>query len=1024
MNEMKRISLAIFLWGLVFITAEAQISIKGRVIDSLDGLPMIGVSVLQKGTTNGVTTDLNGNFSLQIKKEFSPVLNFSYIGYSTKEINVLGLKEIQVTMNSSINELQEVVAVGYGNIKKRDLTGSVSTVKSENLSRTQSANIASALVGQTSGLIITSPQGHGPGSSPNIIIRGENSISGNNNPLWVIDGYTRSGGANSVNPEDIESVEVLKDASATAIYGSRGAGGVIIVTTKKGLKSTKPVLELTANFGVETIVNEPNLMQGSDYYKYWNNSGIVYFDKNIDPNGNYDWCKEITRQALQQNYFLSIYGGTDNVNYKITADYFNQDGVIKYNNDYQRMNVRSVLDVKLNKYIKVGLTVYGERAWINNGAGGGTYQQAVEMSPLIPIYNSDGSFNHNLNEKDLSVLSNNFIESVKLQKSKSESNSINSQAYLSVEPIKGLIFKTSEAINYNTNKNQSFSPKELDLVNGMNSASANEKQGNSYEWINTLSFIKDFSKKHSINAVLGYTLESDENYSVGSSGKDFISDSYEYWAIGSGPVYELPAPDPLIAGKATIPIIRNSGSSGYSESALMSFLGRINYVFNDKYLITLTGRYDGASQLADGHKWAFFPSMALGWRAYEESFIKNLNVFSNLKFRVSTGRTGSQGIGNYSTLGLTTNDPTGGKLYVNTFNTNSKFYTLSVNNSLPNPLLTWEKTDQTNIGMDVGFIDNRLRLSTDYYYKYTFDMFVTKNLPAESGYGSYLTNAGEMSNKGLEIELSGDPIVSKDWKISSSMNLTLNRNMILSLGGPDYMLYTNKNSYGGLLSYNIVGKPVSLIYGWKYDGIWQNENDIKYGAVVSEAGASRTIPGDMRYKDINNDGKIDESDKVQIMDPNPKLIMGWNGNISYKNINFSFLFSGMFGQQIYNYTKKNLFNKLAFRSNFWTPESNIQNQPTAGNQNIGDSDYFVEDGSFVRLRNLTISYNIPKSLLKTIGVNNFEIYCSGNDLLTITGYSGYNPEVSRNGNSESYRGIDYNSYPATTSVFVGVKTSF
>jgi TonB-dependent starch-binding outer membrane protein SusC len=995
----------------------AQFSIRGIVLDSETNDPLIGVNIVIKETNVGTISDHNGNFYIQASE--GDIILFRYLGYATYEHTVDKNTNLVIKLINESVTLQEVVAVGYGVVRKRDLTGSVSSVRGEKLSRLQAPNIASALVGQSAGVMVTSPTGEGPGSSPTIIIRGENSIQGSNNPLWVIDGFTRAGGANTVNPEDIESIEILKDASATAIYGSRGAGGVIIVTTKKGARNTKPIIELKVTSGVQKVTNELNLMNGQEYYDYWRNSAINnYFDSAVDSIANYDWRNQVIRDAWQQDYFLSLYGGSESLIYKITANYFDQDGVIKYNNDYKRFGVRSFFDIKINQHVKAGLTTYFERDWRNRGAAGSTYQQAVEMSPLIPVFSADGRFNRNLNPRDLSVESSNFIENIKDNVNKQESNTTNLQGYIEVEPIKGLRIKSMASLNYSTGKEQRFSPKHLDIINQLNNANANQSQANSYEWVNIISLVKDFDKQHSVNAVVGMTVEKSERYTVGAWGQDFPIDRFEYWAIGSGPSYELTSLNyPITAFSPGMIMLRNSGYSSYSEHALMSFLARVNYTYQDKYLFTFTGRYDGASQLATGHKWAMFPSAAIGWRVSEEEYIKNLGLFQNFRVRLSWGRTGSQGVSPYSTLGLAS-------LGNYVLGDDGKFAPVYAYNSLPNPTLTWEKTDQTNIGLDLGFFDNRFRISADYYHKNTFDMFVTKNLPAETGFGSYLSNDGAMENKGVEFDISGDIISKSDFSLASGIVLGLNRNRIMYLGGDDYKLYTNKNSYGGLLSYNFVGQPVSVIHGWVYDGIWQKEEDILYGAVDVEAGASQTKPGDMRYKDINNDGKIDVLDKVQILNPHPKFSASWNGNLRYKSLSFSWLFSGIFGHQIYNYTKKQLFNQLSFRTNYWTPESGIQNQPSAGNENVKDSDYFVEDGSFVKLRNLTIGYMFPKEIASRLNIRSMEVYLSGKDLLTITGYSGYNPEVSRSGFSESFRGVDYNSYPATFSVFAGIKVMF
>lgn len=1003
---MKNI-LLIFILGIFSVSGIAQTTVKGTVSDATDDIPLIGVSILKKGDKSGTVTNIDGHFNIQANK--GDVLIFNYIGYENKEIIITDSKDIIVKLNSESVNLQEVVAIGYGTVKKRDLTGAVSSLKGEDMVHLQAANIGQALVGKIPGVFVSSPSGEGPGSSPEIIIRGENSINGNNAPLWVIDGFTRSGGATTVNPEDIESIEVLKDASSTAIYGSRGAGGVIIVTTKKGSKATKPKVEFKASLGVKVNINEPDVMSGPEYYQYRMNSGINnYFDSRIDPTANYNWKDEVTQNAFEQSYFLSVFGGNKDISYKIATDYLSQDGTIKYNNDYKRFNLRSNLDINLSKLVKTGLTGFAQRIWKNNGGGGGTYQSAVGKSPLIPIYNEDGSYNHLMDERDQSVVSGNMIESLKDSKNKDEINTANLQAYISVEPISGLTLKTTGGINYYTSKNQKFTPKHLDLKNYINDATGSQYQSNEYEWITTASYVKNINKIHSINAMLGFTYESRESYTVGAWGADFPTDGFEYWAIGSGPKYELP--------EEGLPIIRNSGWTGYDESNLMSYMGRINYSLLDRYLFTFTGRYDGASQLSDHNKWAFFPSAAFGWRASEEAFIKDLNIFNNLKVRLSWGRTGSQGVNSYSTLGLANRGD-----YTMQDGIYAPVYTVK---TPPNPNLTWEKTTQTDIGVDMGFFNNRLRVVLDYYDKRTFDMFVTKNLPAETGYGSYMSNDGKMQNRGFEMDISGDPISTKDWKVSAGFNFSFNRNKIQYMGGDSYKVFTNKNSYGQLLSYNYVGKPISLIYGWMYDGIWQNEEDIKYGAVDVEAGASKTQPGDMRYKDINKDGKIDQEDKVLIIDPHPDFMAGLNASVGYKNLTLSFLLQGVFGHEIYNYTKKTMFDKLSMRKNAWTAGSGIQDQPSAGNENVKDSDYFVEDGTFVKLRNVTLSYSLPSNITRKIGSSAVEVYCTGKDLLTITGYSGYNPEVSRNGNSESFRGVDYNSYPSTLSVYFGVKVSF
>jgi TonB-linked SusC/RagA family outer membrane protein len=1009
MKEIKSKLLFLILFLGISITLSAQQRNISGTVKSSSSISVPGATVAIKGTTTGTVTNIDGHYSINVP-DGNTIIVFSFVGLETKEVKVGESNTIDVVLNETTIDLDEVIAIGYGTIKKSDLTGSVASVKSSDLAKMQASNLSSALAGKVAGVVVTSPSGDSPGSSPQIRIRGDNSIQGGNNPLWVIDGFISAGGANTVNPEDVESMEILKDASATAIYGSRGANGVILITTKRGKKGQSNI-NFKASYGIQTNSKELELMSGPEQYEYYRAFDEGHFDESIDPTMDYNWIDNITTNAPMQSYFISFNGGNEKIRYKMTADYLGQQSLVVNTKGYQRLNIRSNIDVNITDRISAGMNILLSRNIYDGTGDGSTYQDALKMSPLTPAYNSDGSYNYYFDVSDQSTATQNPIENLREKIKKNSNNTANLQTYVNIDLAESLKWSTRMSINYNTGKNQAFTPSYI-TNDGINRATASENQRTNYEIVNTLSFNKEFNNNHSVNAMIGQTSEWYDSYSVNSWGENYISDRYEYWNIDGGPQYAVEIDDDgILVGN---PIIYNGGGSGYSEASLMSFLGRIVYNVNDKYLMTLTGRYDGASQLSEGNKWAFFPSAAVGWRISQEPFIMETGWFDNLKLRASWGKTGSQSVSNYQTLGLLSQQDRimQDGLYAHTY----------LQDNLKNPSLTWEKNDQMDIGLDIGIMDNRLRFVIDYYYKKTTDMFVQKNLSAETGFGSYLDNGGSMENKGVELDIAGDIIRKKDFNWNASFNISFNKNKILDLGGVEENFTTSKNSFPALIWYNRVGYPISQGYGYVYDGIWQSEEEIENNPDL-EDGAS--IPGDVRFLDINGDGKINfAEDRPMIIDPHPDFSFGLNNNISYKNFDLSLFFTGMVGHDLYNMARKSLFNRLKERTGFWTPGSGINDQPSAGNENVANNSYFVEKGSFIRLQNITLTYHLPKHIIKSWKLRDFNLFFSSNNLLTLTNYSGYNPEASRNGLSTSTRGIDFNSYPIVTSYYAGINIIF
>lgn len=1009
----KRNLLAFWLCmlGITQTMFAQNIQVSGTITDGDLKETLIGVNVLLDGSSTGVISDINGNYT--INAPANGVLVFSFVGLDTKRVPINGRTRIDIVMSSNMQKLEEVVVVGYGIVKKKDLTGSVGSVKAEELSTVVSSNIGEALAGRVAGLHASTTSGD-PGNTPVIRIRGGNSISGSNDPLWVIDGFISAGGASTISSEDIESIEVLKDASATAIYGARGANGVILVTTKKG-KAGKVSIDFKATVGAQWQNKKPSLMNSEQTIEYWNAFDPNYLDQNINAQTNTDWIDELTRTAMQEEYYVAVNGGNEKITFKVSTDYLKQNGIIKYNSDYQRANFAARVDFDINKYIDAGVNVRYRYTKKNALGNGSIFQLAQNMSPLVKPYNEDGSYNLslnpcNLNDKngvDLYKDNGNGVKGNPIQYLRERENPMhtkmfNLQGYINAKILKDFVLRSEISLTTINDWIDMYSPSTLDIKTP---SQISVEESVAYEWVNMLSWKKDFNSTHSFNAVIGSTIQGEIVRGASAYSRYMPIDGFKWNSLGSGNPIEL----------SDIKV-----KSNYVKSTIASFLARINYVLKDKYLFTFSGRADGASKFSNNNKWGFFPSGAFSWRMSEEKFIKDLNVFSNLKLRTSYGLTGSEAIKPYQTLGLmeansafissSSNAP---------FGTTTTIYHPAL---LENPNLTWETTAQWDAGLDLGFFNNKLTVSIDYYQKETRDLLLEVPVALESGYDTKLSNVGKVSNKGFEFTISTTPILKKNFCWTSEFNYGMNKNKVVSLGEAQRIDQAPGSDMPETI-YLEVGKPMGIIYGYVTNGIWQNAEEI-----ANNPHRSSDKPGDFRIIDTNKDGKIESNDKVAIANPNPKFTFGFNNTFSYKNIDLTVFFSGAYGHDVLNFNKHKLMvdnMRHADLVHYWTPDNHSNTHTSAGNSNVAKMiDKYVEDGSFVRLKNLSIRYHLPKSLTSKIGINKLSVFLTGTDLLTITKYSGFNPEANQSGDSNTMLGIDYNTYPTKASISGGVTLNF
>ncbi|OUJ70552.1 SusC/RagA family TonB-linked outer membrane protein [Hymenobacter crusticola] len=1032
--------------GSANVSKAEDVTVSGRVTQA-GGDPLPGVTVVVKGTTTGATTDANGAFSLSAP--VGSTLVFSFVGYSRKEVPVTGATtSFNVSLAEDTQALNEVVVVGYGTQTRQQLTTSVASVGGQAISRQTVAGFDQALQGQAPGVQITAPTGS-PGAAINVRIRGNTSVNLNNSPLYVIDGvpivpqYDREiaignqtpNPLNSINPNDIESIDVLKDAAAAAIYGVRASNGVIVITTKHG-KSGKPQVSLSMYYGVQQLRKKIDLLNNQQFAQFYNeartNAGQLPAFTQDQINSlqyNTDWQDEMYRTAAIQNYQLGISGGTDKTRYYASGGYFKQDGIVR-NSGFDRYSFKLNLDQQVSTKFRLGTNLNLSRSNTNGsvrselGAGSsGTILGALAQIPTIPVRTADGLYGQNpFRQIDNPI--GNLLETHNL----ASTDQVIGNLYAELDILKNLTLRSSAGLDYREQLENEFLSREYPgFQNQASSLRGSARTGNTRQavwlWENTLTYRPNIGEGHDLTLLAGQSVQESDRFTSNAQVSGFPSNAVPYLSAGT---------------QFTRP-------STYEEQwGLMSFFGRANYSYEDKYLASLSLRADGTSRFSTKNKFGYFPALGLGWRLSKEEFFPQSKTVSNVKIRASVGVNGNQSVpiyGRFSTYSTNQNYQGSGSTIVGG---------IGPSLTVGNPDLKWETTYQYNGGLDLGFLSDRITVTFDAYMKRTKDLLLTVSLPYSAGVDNVTRNLGEVQNKGLELGINTQNVQSQNngFTWNTSLNLSINRNEVLDLGtlandqgqqvGRQIITNTNNNDF----AITQKGSPLGAFYGYVTQGLFQSQAEIdaanqtareKSGnaSALYQSGAK---PGDIRFADLNGDGVINGSDRKIIGNPNPKLQGGITNNFSYKGVELSVLFQGSFGNDIYNENRittegmSDAFNQTTRVLDRWTPTNTNTDVPRAvagdPNQNNRFSTRFLEDGTYVRLKNLTLAYNLPANLTKKISSSNIRVYVTGQNLVTWTNYSGYDPEVSASPFAALGFGRDFGVYPQARTYTAGINVSF
>lgn len=1006
--------------------AEAPLAlIHGKVTDESDN-PLSGVSVYVKGNSSiGTVTDEKGVYKLEVP-DYTATLVFSSVNTQSKEVQVAGKLEINVALKAKSDQQEAVVVVGYGTQKKKDVTGAISSVNSEhmNLGGT-TTNIAQAIQGRAAGVAVQQSD-FSPGGSMSVIIRGGNSITTTNEPLYVVDGFISDNGK-YINPNDIEDIEILKDASATAIYGARGGNGVVLITTKKG-RPGRMQIDADVSNGYQYLTYNPSLVDGKTYADVQNAIAAEDGKPPVFPPSfqlaNTNWWKLVTQQSSVQNRSVSFSSNDKNSKFYLSGNYMKQIGVLK-STDLERYTVRMGAEKRFSDRVKVGSNFYG-------AATSSHLQRYVAditaplysvftSPPSIPVYNANGSYYQYLGKDNPLAL---LLEPTNA----SQNKLINGNMFADYDIIKNLTYHFSAGAEYSGTTAGQYTPRTL--VNGQaNNGVAAEQMNTSFRWLVEQYLTYKYKHDvHELTVMAGTSNQKDIYEGLGAGSRNFSTDLYLYYNLNAGSI-------PQVAGS------NNTPGSNKAETKLTSYFGRLNYSYNDRILATFTLRRDGSSRFAPNHRWGTFPSGALAWKMTNVPFIADLKLFSSLKARVSYGIAGNDRIGDYTYMSRFGS-------YNTSINTSGVLTAGIEPVSLLNNNLKWESNAQANLGIDMGFLGDRLSVSIDLYRKKTSDLLLNVPIGQWWGFGTQLLNAGSIENKGIELGVNTRNITGDAFTWSTTLNIAYNRQKCLSLANNVSIIPTNTANPSGTVSGREFtrlepGKELGVIYGYKYLGVIKS--DETYGP---QPGSK---PGDPKYADLDKSGKITDSDRTYLGNTNPHLIAGLSNDFQYKNFSLTVFFQGAFGYHLYN------MNKLVLES---TTSTDILHRWKAGNDNTsipregyflsGYGSYvnsrFVEDASYVRLKMVSLSYDLPARLLsKTKIIDGLRIYASAQNLFTFTGYTGTDPEVNSHVNTSAGGstvqattnqavnslqvasasnlggGIDFNSYPAFRTFIVGIK---
>lgn len=987
MNKLATMTLMLLL-SVISITMNAQSGIVTGVVTDTDSQPVVGAVVVATGTQHYVVTDAKGAYS--IKPGNAKTLEFSYYSMKSQTVEIGGRAVIDVTLQPEDYFIQEstVVSVGYGAVKKRDLTGSVASVKGDALSSFSSGGVTSALQGRIAGVQISNISAE-PGSSQMIRVRGTSSIKGGNDPLWIIDGFV--GQQAMLNNADIESVEVLKDASATAIYGSRGSNGVIIVTTKSA-KEGKAAVEYRGSESVNMLAHKLPLMNGGEWMEYQNIiAKSEYFNpgkiKDMYETGGTDWQDEIFKPSMTHDHSISIVGGTSKVKVSSGISYMDQNGLVK-GSGYQKISARNKVDFDINDWLSINTNIiYTYTIHDKQNLTG----QILKGDPTLAPYDENGEYSSSRLHYSFSATGlNNPVALINERSYRFTSNRSMANVALNFKPIDGLVIRLSANVNTNDGRQGNYITNKL--PDSQSSAEVTNSRSMRFLTDNTVTYTKKI-KQHSFSAMGGVTYEQYTSSSFGQQGSKFKTD---------------------IAGIYSVPSAEKElqfVSSSYSKWTLFSFIGRLNYNYAGKYYATVNFRADGSSRYSKGNKWGAFPSGALAWRVSEEPWMKGVRSIDNLKLRTSFGISGNAAIDPYTTLDLLTPSTiVFNKQEINIYES-SKYYKFG---------LVWETTRQTDVGIDLSMFKSRLNLTLDYYYRNTYNLLNTVELPGSSGYTSGTKNVGTMHNSGVDVQLDGRVLDKKDWTVDLGLNMSVNRNKVVEL--PDHTdVFGTSQSITIMKDYiNMLreGEPIGVFYGYREAGYDEKGHIVYY----SSDGTKTSTPN--------------ANDKVIIGDPNPLFTFGFNLDVKYRRFGLSAFFCGSVGNDIYslamaatnyNYSGGRAYN--AFKevlTDHWTPENPNAKYPaleSASTSSLRMSDRFVYDGSYLKLKNIELSYNIDFSKVKSISSG--VIYVSSQNLFTLTKYPFFSPDVNSFGGSSSVnQGVDNIEYPEARSITLGVRFKF
>ncbi len=1024
--------------------------VSGIVVD-MDGATLPGVNVKVKGTNQGTVTNQNGQYVISVPNE-TAVLVFTFLGFTTQEISVGNEREVNVQLKRMAADLDEVVVVGYGTQKRSNITTAVASLSAENIKNRPALNFGEAIAGQMPGVQVQQINGAPGGEGLAIRVRGTGSITQSNNPLYVVDGYPMEGSAfRLLNTSDIETIQVLKDASSTAIYGSRGANGVVIITTKKG-KVGPPTVSVNSFVGLQERTKEIEMMNRDQYVEWfidgrnqaWLDVPIIANDpdksphtindpnsrRQLYPSGNSqymipdgqggykynfldpasvaqmpdnNWQNLLFRKALTQQTELSISGGSENTQYTFSGSYAKQDGIV-LNTDYDRFNFRSSMNSKISDRINVGVNLMAFSAKGSEQADGkdAPIMYALNLPPIYPLRNEDGSYGSMVRNPE--ILAGDVANPIGIAEqiyNKRKRYGWLGTIFGEWQIIPDLKYRISinGGIQDSEQKRYQASYIDLDASKAPRPAVGINNRDTDYDWVieNTLDYSHTFGEKHDFSALLGYTTQKHNYKYMFGEARGYPNDNIT--TLNAGTMYSL--------------------SSTESEYSMISYLSRINYSYDNRYLLTATFRSDGSSRFGSNKKWGTFPSLSVGWKVSEERFMESVNQLSDLKIRAGFGISGNNRIGDYSAIGLLSTGfyPTGDALQ-NTVNPNT----------MSNDDLGWEKTRQYNVGFELGLVNNRIRVEGDFYDSQSIDLLLNVPVPVITGYSSQIQNIGKVQNRGMEFLVSTRNLVN-EFKWNTNFNISFNKNKVLEVGPDERPIYGSApNANNAFIT--TIGYPIASFYGYKFEGVFMNQQELdSYPHLAGDK------IGDGRYADVNGDGILNQNDKTILGDNNPIFTAGLSNNFSYKNFSLGVQLTGSYGASVFSFYKRMVGiyhgdrNGMIEQLDRWRsvdqPGDGIHFKATrtpSGWQR-DPSSAWVQDASYLRLRNLNFAYDFNQSISDRLSLKGLRVYLTGTNLFTITKYSGYDPETSSQGSGLS-KGGDYLGYPAARSFILGVNLTF